>query len=143
MTHPPGGRPVTREPGTHLLDTHTLLWALTDPGSLGQGALDLIRSRGSRLVVSAASAWEIATKRRLGRLPQADVLLAGYARHLDRLGVASLAITDEHALLAGRLDWGHRDPFDRMLAAQAMTQALILVTRDPAFEGLPGLRTLW
>ncbi len=127
----------------YLLDTHTLLWALTDPSRLGAGATEVIADRHSQLVASAASAWEIATKRRIGKLPQVDVLIGGYTRHLNRLGVARLPFTEEHCLLSGSLDWEHRDPFDRMLAAQAMIESMTLVTDDAAFRGLPGLRTLW
>ena len=128
---------------TFLLDTHALLWALTDPTRLGPRAHDVIVDRSTTLIASAASAWEISTKHRLGKLAQADGLVGGYTRHLDRLGVVRLAVTDEHALVAGRLDWEHRDPFDRMLAAQAMIESLTLLTDDHAFEGLPGLAIQW
>ena len=128
---------------TFLLDTQALLWALTDPSRLGGEARRIVTARASRLVVSAASAWEISTKQRLGRLPQADALVGAYPRHLDRLGVLRLAITEEHALLAGSLQWAHRDPFDRMLAAQAMVESLTLVSNDLAFAGLSGLATTW
>ena len=128
---------------TYLLDTHVMLWALADPARLGRTAREVIENRSSRLVVSAVSAWEIATKHRLGKLPQADVLLGAYSKHLDRLGVIRLPVTEDHALLAGRLDWNHRDHFDRMLAAQAMVESLVLITGDPAFAGCPGVPTLW
>ena len=128
---------------TYLLDTHVMLWALTEPTRLGRTARDVIENRSSRLVVSAVSAWEITTKHRLGKLPQADVLLGAYAKHLDRLGAIRLSVTEDHALLAGRLDWNHRDPFDRMLAAQAMIESLVIITSDPAFAGCPGVPTLW
>ena len=127
----------------HLLDTHTVLWALTDPSRLGRKARKVLTDRTSQIAVSAVSGWELATKHRLGKLSQADAILAAYAKHLDRLGAARLPITDDHALLAGRLEWNHRDPFDRMLAAQAILESMTLVTGDTAFGGLPGLRTLW
>lgn len=126
-----------------LLDTHALLWALTDPTPLGTQARDVLTDLTTTVHVSAASGWEIATKHRLGKLPQADVLLVGFGRHLHRLGAFELPISAEHALLAGSLDWGHRDPFDRMLAAQALIEGFALVTRDEAFAGLNGLRTIW
>ncbi len=128
---------------SYLLDTQVLLWALTNPNRLGGAAREVIGNRSSRLLVSAASAWEIATKHRLGKLPQADVLLGAYTKHLDRLGAIRLSVAEDHALLAGRLEWNHRDPFDRMLAAQAMIETLVLVTDDPAFEGCRGVPTLW
>lgn len=124
-------------------DTHTLLWALTDPGRLGGEAAKVIADRRSRLVVSAASAWEVATTHRVGKLSHADAVIGGYARHLDRLGATRLPLTEEHRLLSGSLDWAHRDPFDRMLAAQAMIESMTLITDDSVFHGLAGLRTLW
>lgn len=128
---------------THLLDTHTVLWALTDPARLGSHARSVLTDRSVPIVVSSVSAWELSTKQRLGKLPQADAVLGAYSRHLDRLGATRLPITDEHALLAGRLDWDHRDPFDRMLAAQALIHSMPLITGDAAFAGLAGVRTLW
>lgn len=128
---------------TYLLDTHVILWALTEPARLGREARKVIENHSSRLMVSAVSAWEIATKNRLGKLPQADVLLGAYPKHLDRLGVIRLPVAEDHALLAGRLEWAHRDPFDRMLAAQAMIESLVVVTGDPVFAGCRGVPTLW
>ena len=128
---------------TYLLDTHVMLWALSEPARLGRKARKIIENPASQLVVSAASAWEIATKHRLGKLPDADALLGAYSKHLDRLGVSRLPVTEEHALLAGRLEWDHRDPFDRMLAAQAMVESLVIITGDPTFDGCGGVLTLW
>lgn len=126
-----------------LLDTHALLWALTDPDRLGADARSLLADRATPIMVSAVSAWEVTTKQRLGKLPSADALVGAYASHLDRLDARRLAVTEEHALLAGRLDWAHRDPFDRMLAAQAIIESLTLVTGDGAFDDLPGLSCVW
>lgn len=128
---------------SYLLDTSAVLWALTDPPRLGRKARRIIENRSSRLVVSAASAWELSTKHRLGKLPQADVLLGAYSKHLERLGVLRLPVSEDHALLAGRLEWAHRDPFDRMLAAQSMIESLVIVTGDPAFTSCRGVATLW
>lgn len=128
---------------TYLLDTRSLLWALTDPAGLSQTARRVIAARSNTLFASSASAWEVATKARLGRLPQASGLLRTWDRNLRRLGCERLPITDDHALLAGSLEWDHRDPFDRMLAAQAMSEGLALITRDHAFSGLRGVRTVW
>lgn len=127
----------------YLLDTHALLWSLTDPSRLGEEARATISDPTSTLFVSAVSAWELSTKQRLGKLPQAEVLVHGFARHLDRLGAERLPILEEHALLAGRMQWAHRNPFDRMLAAQAMLESMTLLTGDAAFEGLSGLALRW
>lgn len=126
-----------------LLDTHVLLWALTDPARLGPTGRTLIEDPESNLLISAASAWEISTKRRLGKLPQSDVLVVGFDRHLARLGARSVDVTTDHALLAGSLEWSHRDPFDRMLAAQCMVESIALITKDSAFDDLAGVVTVW
>ena len=123
--------------------THTVLWALSQPDRLGTEALAVVSEMTSELVVSSATAWELSTKARLGTLPGAIAILSTYYRHLTRLGASELAITGEHALLAGSLDWAHRDPFDRMLAAQALNEGLPLMTRDPAFASLDGIRRIW
>ncbi|KLO29307.1 twitching motility protein PilT [Mycolicibacter heraklionensis] len=128
---------------TYLLDTHAVLWALTAPARLGRNARKVLTDRSVPIVVSTVSAWELSTKQRLGKLPQADAILGAYSRHLDRLGATRLPITEEHALLAGRLDWDHRDPFDRMLAAQAIIESITLITGDAAFAGLAGVPMLW
>ncbi|MDJ0338364.1 type II toxin-antitoxin system VapC family toxin [Cryobacterium sp. PH31-O1] len=124
-----------------LLDTHALLWALRDPAQLSAEATALIRDPSNELIVSAATAWEIATKHRIGKLPDASPILIAYAEYLQRLGAVELAITSRHALAAGQLDWHHRDPFDRILAAQSMLESLTLVTADATFQSLSGVHT--
>jgi PIN domain nuclease of toxin-antitoxin system len=118
---------------TVLLDTHVLLWALMEPGRLSKRARALIEDRANTLLVSSASAWEIATKHRLGRLEGAETVVAGYRHHLERLGAAELLINSDHALRAGAFAAAHRDPFDRMLAAQAQIEGVPLLTEDRAF----------
>jgi PIN domain nuclease of toxin-antitoxin system len=127
----------------YLLDSHTLLWALGQPDALGTQARTVIEDRAEELYVSSVTAWEIATKWRLGKLPYVDAVVAGYERHVHRLAVIELPVTSAHALLAGTLGWEHPDPFDRMLAAQAMLEGLTLITKDPAFADLPQLPVLW
>ncbi len=126
-----------------MLDTHVLLWMLTDPTLLSEDMRGTLADRSTPLFVSAASAWEIATKQRLGKLPQAEVLVRGYEQHLDRLGVESVNVTATHSLLAGSMEWPHQDPFDRMIVAQCMIESLPLVTADKAFGALAGVTILW
>lgn len=128
---------------TLLLDTHVLVWALGAPHRLPGPVRSALADRRTPLLVSAASAFEIATKHRLGRLPEASALVHDIDGVIARLGAEPLSITPRHAIAAGALDWQHRDPFDRMLAAQAMSDGLTLVTADPAFADLPGLTTTW
>ena len=126
-----------------LLDTHTFVWAVNAPQRLGERARDLIEDPRSDVLISAATAWELGTKTRLGRFPEAEPLVAQYPSIVSRLGGSSLAISAEHALRASSLRWDHRDPFDRMLAAQAMIEHAVLLTRDHAFARLAGLDIAW
>lgn len=126
-----------------LLDTHALVWALTDADRLGPNAGPLIRSRSTQLVVSAVSAWEISTKVRIGKMPSATKIADSYSDHLERLSAAELSVSGRHALLAGSMRWEHRDPFDRMLAAQAILEDLTLISVDTEFSSLAGLRLRW
>lgn len=126
-----------------LLDTHVLVWALAEPRRLSTAGAAAIEDRTNEVWVSAASAWELAAKYRLGKLAQAEALVQGYPEHLERLGAHELAVTSRHALAAGSLSWKHRDPFDRMLAVQAMVESAVLVTADPAFTEVPGVGVLW
>lgn len=128
---------------TLLLDTHALLWALGAPHRLPTAVRYRLADRRETLLVSAASAFEIATKHRLGRLPEASALLTSFDRQVARLEAEQLPITAAHALAAGALDWKHRDPFDRVLAAQAMAEGVALVSIDPVFAGHPALTTVW
>lgn len=126
-----------------LLDTHVLLWALADPRRLSTTAASLLRNPANFLLVSAASAWEVATKQRLGRLPDAEAIVGAYRAHLDILRAEELPISSAHALRAGGFRVKHRDPFDRMLAAQALLEGVPLMTDDPAFARFAGLQLVW
>ena len=126
-----------------LLDTHALLWALTRPNRLSARARELITDRANTLVVSAVSGWELSTKHRLGKLASAESLVLAYPEYVRRLGIEELPISSRHAMAAGGLPWDHRDPFDRMLAAQSVLEATPLVTADAVFAELAGLSTVW
>lgn len=128
---------------TLLLDTHVLIWALGAPDRLPAPVRARLVDRQQHLAVSAASAFEIATKHRLGRLPEAAGLVHGFEQQVARLDASVIPMQASHAITAGSLEWSHRDPFDRMLAAQAMSEGFELVSGDTAFVGLPGLALLW
>lgn len=128
---------------TLLLDTHAFFCAAADPGRLGDRARSLIEDPANDLLVSAASAWELSTKVRLGRFPEAEQLVLVYDATLEALGATDLAVRSAHSLRAGMLRWDHRDPFDRMIAAQAMVEHLVLVTRDHVFYELAGIDVAW
>jgi PIN domain nuclease of toxin-antitoxin system len=127
----------------YLLDSHTLLWATRDNARLSGKALAIIEDTNSPLFISAVSAYEIMYKYQLGKLPEYEYVAENYFDVLDRLGVNELPISAQHAHFAGKLEWTHRDPFDRLLAAQAATDNLTLITNDPALQGLSWITVLW
>ena len=102
-----------------------------------------MRDRDNRVYVSPITAWELAIKLRLGRLPQAQPLCNHYHQRLAQYGFLELPFSSVHALAAGRLESDHKDPFDRALATQALSEQLPLVTKDGALARLPGVRVLW
>lgn len=124
-----------------LLDTHVLLWLLGEPARVPDPILVRLATRENDLLVSAASLMEIATKSRLGRLPDLG-LVEAWEQRLGDIGATDLPITAAHAVLAGSMPWAHRDPFDRFLVAQAIVESAVLVTVDRALSGLPAPRTL-
>ena len=126
-----------------LLDTHALVWSISNPERLGARARSLIEDPSTRLFASAASAWELSTKVRLGRFAAAEPLVAQYDTLVNDLGAVHLPIERAHALRAGSLTWEHRDPFDRMLAAQALIEHATLISRDQVFGDLGGLDIVW
>lgn len=117
-----------------LLDTHTVLWCFNASSSLSAKTKRLIEDGGNEILVSAASAWEIATKVRLGKLPTGEELVSDFDRYLARLGFDALPISLQHAVRAGRLAGEHRDPFDRMLIAQAQAEDLPILSNDRIFD---------
>ena len=120
-----------------LLDTHTLVWWLSDVSRLAEGARNAIADPRNDVFVSAVTGWEISVKRATGRMTAPDNLSA----MVEERGFIHLPLTFHHAEQAGSLPMHHRDPFDRILVAQAQVEGLILVTRD-AFIPLYGIRTM-
>lgn len=126
---------------THLVDTHVLLWLLGEPNRIPEYVRDVLADRTNPLLVSSASALEIAAKVRLGKL-QAPGLVQTLPARLSALDATRLPITVDHALLAGSISWAHRDPFDRLLVAQATLEDATFVTVDKTIASLPVLRVL-
>ena len=125
-----------------LLDTHALLWWLAGDDALSIAARTAVADEGNSIFVSAASAWEIATKHRLGKLPGVGAIVADLAATTDSQGFSHLPISVSHGQVAGALPGPHRDPFDRMLIAQAMVEGLVLVSNEVPFD-VYGVARLW
>lgn len=125
-----------------LLDTHALVWAVVTPDRLSRRSRRAILAADAEVVVSAASAWEVATKHRLGKLPHGAIFVDRWDDVVARLRATVAVIDADDARRAGAAAVEHRDPFDRLLAAQAERRDLTLVTADPAFAAFP-IRTLW
>jgi PIN domain nuclease of toxin-antitoxin system len=120
-----------------LLDTHTLLWWLTDDSRLSPPVRGLIADAANEILVSTASAWEISTKHRIGKLRGIDDLMSRYGEFIDAESFVPLPIDQRQALRAGSYPSAHRDPFDRMLAAQSELLSVPLLTNDEALKGFP------
>ena len=125
-----------------LLDTHALVWWWTDDRRLPAAARAAIAEPANIVHVSAATAWEIATKFRLGKWPEVGAIIDGFDTHLRRSRFMPLSVSMEHARLAGGLDSPHRDPFDRMLAGQALRESMSIVSGDAVFTSL-GTNVIW
>jgi PIN domain nuclease of toxin-antitoxin system len=130
---PPAPRRENRSTAI-LLDTHTFLWLVSAPDQVSPTAREAIADPEREVAVSAVSAWEIAIKTRLGRL-DGEPLLAAWPDITAAMAVTELPIDAADAVMAGRLPWSHRDPFDRMIVAQATRRGLAIATRDERILG--------
>jgi PIN domain nuclease of toxin-antitoxin system len=119
-----------------LLDTHTLFWWLIEEVRLSPAAFAAIKSKDAEVHVSVASAWEMAIKVGLGKWPEAQALVNSFEEEVEAEGFRILPITIAHARESGLMQAAHRDPFDRLLAAQALHEGLTLVTSDAKMAGL-------
>ena len=125
-----------------LLDTHCLIWAAIYPAKLSRKAASIIEDDGNVILVSAASAWEIATKVRLGRLAGAEHFELNFMDRVHAAGYSLRPISVEDGLRAGRLTGDHQDPFDRMIAAQALADDIPVISIDSKLD-LFGVRRIW
>jgi PIN domain nuclease of toxin-antitoxin system len=125
-----------------LLDTHAFLWWLAGDEALSPAARKAIATENNTIFVSAVTAWEITTKHRLGRLPHAASLAVDVGAAIADQSFVALPISVRHGQAAGALPGPHRDPFDRMLIAQAMIEKLALVTNERTFD-VYGVARLW
>ncbi len=125
-----------------LLDTHALIWWLTDSQRLNGVVRDAIVDSSNEKLISAASAWEIATKHRIGKLADAETFALDLRGTIADQGFEEIPITVEDAVRAGQLPGHHNDPFDRMLIAQALARNIPLVSNERVFDQY-GVRRLW
>ncbi len=125
-----------------LFDSHTLIWAVLSSSKLSPKASAIVADERNEMLVSAASAWEIATKARLGKLPEAEEFERNFLGDIDAAGYRLFPIDVETALRAGRLIGSHGDPFDRMIAAQALAMDIQIISNDVKLDGF-GVRRIW
>ena len=124
---------------SYLLDTHVVVWLIGGEPAPRDRVLRRLEAAESRVLVSSVSAYELGTKVRLGRLDPAAELFRTWKASVRRLGAVELDLSHEHAVRAAELAWEHRDPFDRLLVAQAQVEGLTVVTADRAFLQAPGV----
>ena len=130
------------EPVAYLLDSHVLLWWWFEPERLSPTVQGLLADPATPVLVSAATVWELSLKHHQGKLPELEQAIADLPGLLQADGFQPLPIALAHGLRAGSYCQPHRDPFDRMLAAQAELERLVLLTADPQLSTFP-CRTLW
>jgi PIN domain nuclease of toxin-antitoxin system len=125
-----------------LLDTHALLWWLLEPARLSAQARRSVANRRNAIWISAATGWEVLTKQRIGKLPSIGGLAGNLFQEIQEEGFQPLSITFSHACLAGSFTHNHRDPFDRVLAAQSLLENFQLVSADSVFDQF-GIERIW
>jgi PIN domain nuclease of toxin-antitoxin system len=125
-----------------LLDTHALIWWFSDNPSLPQTVREFIAETENTLLVSAASAWELAIKYQSGKVSKAADLVSNFSGRMEREGFQLLPISAEHGIRAGLLPGLHKDPFDRMLIAQAQAEDIPIISNETIFDTY-GVRRLW
>ena len=125
-----------------LLDTHSILWFFLNDPRMGESQRQILRREDNSLFLSAVSIFEMSTKARIGKLPRSIEINALLDTIYDDYAFAEVVVRAPHAALAGRMDGNHRDPFDRLLAAQSLVESMPLMTSDPVFKAF-GVETVW
>ena len=127
-----------------LLDTHAFLWAVQDPSRLSQRVRAILEDPKGEPLVSSASVWEMSIKCKAGRWPDAVSFMDEqvYALSLDKLGAVELAITSRHGRVAGQFESDHKDPFDRVIAAQSFLEGIPLLSKDSSMDEFP-ISRIW
>jgi PIN domain nuclease of toxin-antitoxin system len=135
----------TRKMNRYLLDSHTFLWAVkeADSGRLSEKAREVIEDDSSEILISPLTIYELGRKYHLGKLPEYAEIAKSSASVIKELGATELPLTSVHTDKAAGLDWKHKDPFDRLIAAQAITESIPLITIDESFKTLPELSVVW
>lgn len=125
-----------------LLDTHTFIWWMTNDRALPASAREIIGREDNDVFLSAATAWEMAIKHKIGKLPVVAGFIADVPGAMEAEGFIELPVSVVHGQMAGALDGHHKDPFDRMLIAQALCEELTLVSNETRFDTY-GVTRLW
>jgi PIN domain nuclease of toxin-antitoxin system len=125
-----------------LLDTHVVLWIATEPDLLSAYAASLLEAEVHTFHVSSVTSFELSTKHRLGKLPQVGKLLIDFESQMERSGFELLPVTSLHGRIAGAFSCSHRDPFDRILAAQSNLELLPILSVDAELDGF-GVQRIW
>jgi PIN domain nuclease of toxin-antitoxin system len=122
-----------------LLDTHTLAWSIGQPENLSQKVQRLIESPETKILVSAVSVWEMSIKHKLGKWPEVAAFMDEtlYDTFLETLDAEELPVSSRHTRLAGQFDMSHKDPFDRLLVAQAILEGIPIVSKDNVLDQFP------
>lgn len=127
----------------YLLDTHAFVWAVSDVTQITPKVLTVLSGLKAEVFVSSASAWEMSIKHRSGKFPEATLILSDFYKTLAKARFLELMISSEHGMSAGALAWEHKDPFDRVLVAQAQLEGCILITSDSVITQSGLVQVLW
>ncbi|MDR0853484.1 MAG: type II toxin-antitoxin system VapC family toxin [Clostridiales Family XIII bacterium] len=127
----------------YLLDTHTFLWAVQEDKKLSSTARQIIEDVDNELFLSSISAFEIANKYRIGKLPDYEYIVDNYPYIVLKLQAQELQVNTAHAFFAAKFEWAHRDPFDRILVSQASIEDMPIITNDAEIASLNWIETIW